>query len=107
MLKQKLLNLLRNQKGMGLGDVPGIFLTLVFIVTIGVAGYLILAGMDTSIPSSSVNYNMTHGAVGNFTKSFDNVISYAPTWGTIMGVGVLIAIVLGAFMYGKKLKGEY
>lgn len=79
-----------------LGNVPGVFLSLVFIVTIGVAAYLVLAGL-----SSSTTNHPALLAIGNFTTSLTNVVSYAPTWGTIIGVAVLIGIVLTAFAYGR------
>lgn len=79
----------------GLGDVPGIFLSLVFIVTVGVAGYLILAGLGDSTTNTSAT-----GAIGNFTTAMDNIVSYAPTWGVIIGVAVLIGIVLLSFRFG-------
>jgi hypothetical protein len=82
---------------MGLGNVPQIMLSLIFIVTVGVAAYLVLAGLGDSTTNASADR-----AVGNFTLSLDNIISYAPTWGVLIGVGVLIAIVLGAFYFGRK-----
>lgn len=60
---------------MGLGDVPGIFLSLVFIVTVGVAGYLILAGLNSATTDNSAT-----GAIGNFTTAMDNIVTYAPTF---------------------------
>ena len=85
---------------MSLGDVPSIFLSLVFIVTIGVAVYLVLAGL-----SSSTTNQAATSAVQNFTLSMNNVIAYAPTWGTIIGVAVLIGIVVTAFAYSRQNSG--
>jgi len=82
---------------MGLGDVPGIFLSLVFIVTIGVAAYLVLAGLGASTTDAHAT-----AAVGNFTSALDAVVGYAPTWGVLIGVAVLIGIVLMAFQFGRK-----
>ena len=89
-----------SRRGIGLGDVPELMLTLVFIVTIGVASYLVLAGLNSGTTDAKAKL-----AIGNFTVSMDNVVSYAPTWGVIIGVAVLIGIVLSAFYFGKKLTG--
>lgn len=87
---------------MNLQNVPAIFLVLVFIVTVAVAGYLILAGLQTAVSDGNASNNIpVESAITNFTTSFTNVISYAPTWGTIIGVAVLIGIVLAAFAYGR------
>lgn len=95
--KQRATSFLESKRGaMSLGDVPGIFLSLVFIVTIGVAAYLVLAGLGSSTTNAAAT-----SAVNNFTLSLDNVISYAPTWGTIIGVAVLIGIVLAAFAFSR------
>lgn len=92
---------LGNKRGaMGLGDVPNTLLALVFIVTIGVAAYLILSGLGAGTTDAGATK-----AIGNFSLSLDNVISYAPTWGTIIGVAVLIGIVLAAFSFGRRNSG--
>lgn len=86
-----------NKKGaLTLGDVPNVFLALVFIVTIGVAGYLVLAGLTASTSDTSAL-----AAINNFTLSMDNVVGFAPVWGTIIGVAVLIGIVLVSFRFGR------
>lgn len=89
-----------NKKGaLGLSDVPMIFLTLIIIVVIAFAGYLVLAGLNAS---SSIPVNSSaEGAILNFTLSMDNVVSFAPVWGTIIGVAVLIGIVLISFRFGR------
>ena len=97
----KLMNFVKSlfigKKGaMGLGDVPGIFITLVFIVAVGVAAYLILEGLGNSTTDASAT-----NAINNFTLAMDNVVTYAPVWGTLIGVAVLIGIVLFAFQFGK------
>lgn len=80
-----------------LGEIPDVALTLVFIAAIFVGGYLVLAGLGNASTSTAVQ-----GAVGNMTGAFDNVITYAPTWGTIVGVSVLIGIVIAGFAFARK-----
>lgn len=64
------------------------------VAVFGVTAYIVLAGLgDSTSDSAAVS------AIGNFTASLQNVVSYAPTWGTILGVAVLITIVFGAFTY--------
>jgi hypothetical protein len=91
--------LMKQKKGtLTLGNVPGLALTMVFIAAIFVGGYLVLAGLGNSSTDTSVT-----GAVQNMTSAFDNIVTYAPTWGTIVGVSVLIGIVIFGFAYaGKK-----
>lgn len=90
---------------MGLGDVPSVFLTLVLIVVIGVAAYLVLGGLRSSITGTDAQSNASVAAISNFTTALNNVVSYAPTWGTIIGVAVLIGIVLTAFYFGRQKFG--
>ena len=94
----KMKDIFKFKKGaIGLGDVPGLMLSLVFIVTIGVAIYLVLAGLASSTTDTNAD-----GSVGNFTTTMNNIISFAPTWGTVLGVAVLIGIVIAAFAFGRK-----
>lgn len=79
-----------------LGEIPTVALTLVFIAAIFVGGYLVLDGLGNASTDTSVT-----GAVNNMTGAFDNVITYAPTWGTIIGVSVLIGIVVAGFAFAR------
>ena len=104
-MRMKLKSLLRSTRGaITLDGVPGIMLTLVFIVTIAVAIYLVLAGLKTtaSTVTGEAVTNTTLAAVMNMTTTMNNITSFAPTWGTVLGVAVLIGIVITAFAFGRK-----
>lgn len=97
-MKQRIEAFMKAKKGaIGLGDVPALMLSLVFIVTIGVAIYLVLAGLNSSTTNGDAQR-----AVGNFTVTMNNIVAFAPTWGTVLGVAVLIGIVIAAFAFGRK-----
>lgn len=81
---------------MTVGNLPNLALTLLFVAAIFVGGYLVLAGLGDASTDASVGT-----AVGNMTASFDNIITYAPTWGTIIGVSILIGIVVFGFAFAR------
>jgi hypothetical protein len=98
--------LAQGKKGnMSLGDVPKIALVLIFTAAIFVGGYLVLVGLGTAGADGDGNASTTSSAelaVGNMTDALDNIVTYAPTWGTIVGVSVLIGIVIFGFAYAGK-----
>lgn len=81
-----------------LGEVPGVAITLVLVAAIFVAGFLVTDGLDDGLTANSFAANATD----EIDEGMYNVVEYAPTWGTLIGVGVLLAIVLGAFYLGRK-----
>ena len=87
---------------MRLGDVPQTALTLVFVAVILVAGFLVLTGLDTDLADDSYAQN----ASTKIQSGMDNITDYASTWGTIIGVAVLLAIVVGGFAFGRS-KGMF
>lgn len=84
-----------------LADVPAVAITLVLVAAIFVAGFLVTDGLDDSLTANSYAANATD----ELDEGMYNVVEYAPTWGTLIGVGVLLAIVLGAFYVGRKYTG--
>ena len=82
---------------MRLGDLPNTALLLVFVAVIFVAGFLVLDGLDDDLTADSYAAN----ASANIQEGMDNVTNYAATWGTIIGVAVLLAIVIGGFAFGR------
>lgn len=40
-------------------------------------------------------------ASSSLQEGMDNITGYASTWGTIIGVAVLLAIVIGGFAFGR------
>ena len=84
-----------------LSDVPGIALTMVLIAAIFVAGFLVIDGLDDNLSANSYAANST----AKLNEGMFNVVDYAPQWGTLIGVAVLLAIVIGGFMgvtYGRQ-----
>lgn len=102
MLPQKKLS----KKGnITLDTLPTLLLTLVVIATLAVAIYLTLNGLGNAIPDSDKNASTTEQgtlAVGNFTASINNIVAFAPTWGTVLGVAILVGIIIVAFAFGRK-----
>ncbi len=89
---------MKDKKGViTLGTLPQLALTVIFVAAIFVAGYLVMAGLGDATTDPSAGR-----AVANLTLTLDNIISYAPTWGIIIGVAVLIGIVLVGFMFGRE-----
>lgn len=92
---------MKSKRGeLGLGDIPGVFMTLLVIVTVGVVAFLVLAGLQSGTTNAAAL-----AAIGNFSTSLTNIITFAPTWGTVLGAAVLIGIVVGAFYIGRKAMG--
>lgn len=82
---------------MRLGDLPSTAILLVFVAVVFVAGFLVLEGLDTDLTPNSYAAN----ASNNLQEGMDNVTNYASTWGTIIGVAVLLGIVIGGFAFGR------
>jgi len=106
---------------MNLSELPNTAIILVFVGVIFVAGFLVLSGLTEDVAcESGYTYNTSSGAcyetanhsnIGGYTyagnssmniqEGMDNVTNYAGTWGTIIGVAVLLAIVIGGFAFGR------
>lgn len=104
-----------------LNELPTTAITLVFFAVVVVSGFLVLDGLQTEVAcGTGYDYNETSqdcqltsnisvtteptyagNASLNIQSGLDNVTSYASTWGTIIGVAVLLAIVIGGFMFGR------
>ena len=112
---------------MKLSDLPSTALTLVFIAVVIVAGFLVIDGITVdSACQTGYTYNASSTLcvedanashvdqprtfAGNSSikiqSGMDNITDYASTWGTIIGVAVLLAIVIGGFSFGRK-KGYF
>lgn len=85
-----------------LSEIPNTAITLVLVAAVFVAGFLILAGMDEATTDANAGY-----AIANLTNALKAIIGYAPVWGVLIGVGVLLFIVVYAFRYftGGKMGG--
>lgn len=108
---------------MELGELPKIGLALVLAGVFFVIGFLVLADLRTDIEcpsgytpnaSSSTGCQVATNtslviartnagnATINLQGGLSNVTDYASTWGTIIGVAVLLGIVLVGFAFGRK-----
>lgn len=81
---------------MNLGAMPTVAITMVLIAAVFTAGFLVVAGLQDSLTADTVADNATDDIV----EGMANITSYAPTWGTIIGVAVLLGIVIGGFALG-------
>ena len=95
------LSIVQSKRGaMGLDAVPGVAIAFVVIAVIFVVGYLVLAGLGTSTSDAAAT-----AAINNMTSGLNNIVSFAPTWGTVIGAAVILAIVVGGlyfFMRGNR-----
>lgn len=107
-----------SKKGeIGFQAIPMVIMGLVVSAAIGVAGFLALESLDDSLVSNvaGCGRNSTGGTSGtilytscpegynstqNIAAGLGNVFDFAPTWGTLVGVGILIGIVLLSFGVG-------
>lgn len=89
-----------DKRGIALGDLPSVAITLLVVVVVFVVGYLILAGLGDSTTNASADQ-----AVGNFTLTYNNIVGFAPIWGTVLGAVILLGIVIGALMVGRRGMG--
>ena len=81
----------------GLSDLPTIAITFTLVAALFVAGFLVVDGLGDSTTDAAAT-----SAVLNVTEGMSNIVEYAPIWGTIVGVAVLLAIVIGGFAFGRK-----
>lgn len=70
---------------------------MVVIAAVFVAGFLVLSGLQSDLTAGTSAYNATT----EVTTGLTNIVSYAPTWGTIIGVAILLAIIVGGFAFGR------
>lgn len=80
-----------------LGSLPTVAITLVFTAVVFVAGFLVLTGLDGDLTANSYAAN----ASSDIQSGMGNVTNYASTWGTIIGVAVLLGIVIGGFAFSR------
>ena len=85
-----------------ISELPSLAITFVLVGALFVAGFLVVGGLGDSVAINSSGY----WAVENITSGMSNIVSYAPIWGTIVGVAVLLGIVIGGFSFGRS-KGMF
>ena len=111
-----------NKKGIALGDMPGVVMTLIIVAAFLVGGFLALEGLVSgSGCASGYTYNSASGLcelnsntsvtdqpnnAGNATNtvitSLSNTTDQIDTVGTLIGVGLLLAVIGGAFVVGRR-----
>jgi len=112
-----------NKKGIALGDLPQVVLVMVVAAAFLVGGFLALDGLGegnrcptgyvydsaSQLCDLATNASITTGQTfaGNSTTDveigLDNITDQIPTVGTLIGVGLLLAVIGGAFVIGRKL----
>jgi len=70
---------------------------VVFVVAVSIGGQ-VLASVQTSQTTNSVAYNAT----GSGLTGIANLATQSGTIGTILGAVIIIGLLMGAFLYGKK-----
>lgn len=76
-------------------EVPKWVVVLGIIAFVGAAVALGLSAFQADLTANSYAYNITT----DMLTSIDNMVSQMPTVGTIIGVGLLVGIVIGAFWF--------
>ena len=90
-----------------LENAPVIAITLLVAGVLLVSFFLAMGGIRTTLVTGAAGCNATnttgcgaaYDAVGNFTASGTNVVTYMPTIGTLTGVALLIGVVFVGFLY--------
>lgn len=80
-----------------LGQLPQIALTMVVVAAFFVAGFLVLDGLDDNITNGDALRS-----TGNVTQALSNSTTYLPTVGTLIGVSIILAVVIGSFVIGRR-----
>lgn len=87
-----------------LEELPALVMVLVLTGVIFVAGFIVLGDLgDSSMIDDGCATTMSNGeaAIGNISSGMTSIVEYAPTWGVIIGVAVLLGVVVGAFVYAR------
>lgn len=79
--------------------VPGYLLTFGLIAVFAVVLFLLLEGLG----NQTTDANATH-AVNQMRDGGQAIVDFAPTWGVVLAIVVLLTIVIGGFgyMYGRR-----
>ena len=84
-----------------ISELPSLAITFVLVGALFVAGFLVINGLGDATSDASAT-----SAVANVSAGMLNIVTYAPIWGTIVGVAVLLGIVIGGFSFGRS-KGMF
>lgn len=78
----------------GINDSPAWILSLVIAGMIAGAGLIALVAFQDSTTAGDLAYE----GIGNATDGISNLTEQLPTVGTIMGVGLILGVVVSAFV---------
>ncbi len=79
-----------------LDRVPAVMLILLVIAVVGVATFLAIDGLQAELVQNSSGDNASQA----IEQGIENIFDLAPTWGTLIGVSVLLIIVAGLAAVG-------
>ena len=115
---------------MNLDMIPPIMISFLIVAVAGIAIFLTLDSLEPTLCPAATTFNSTTSgcqsptntsissvpegmrAITNVTAGTSNIFSLTPTWGTLIGVGVLLVIVsgfafVGAMGYGAGRRKGY
>jgi len=84
------------KRGMSLSDAPSLIVTLVIIAVVGAVGLITLVSFRSAVDAG--NGDAT-GAINDTVSTLGNFYDLLPVVGTILVAAILIAAVVGGFMY--------
>ena len=91
-------------------NAPNIVIGLVFLGIIAGAGVIALASMKLGVPKDFTpdvsNVSTANTTLINTISSISNFTAQLGTVGTMLGVGLLVAIVLAIFAFGATRRGS-
>ena len=87
-----------NKKGIALGDMPNVVMTLIIVAAFLVGGFLAIEGIQAGLTANSNADNATDVVITGLSNTTDQI----DTVGTLIGVGLLLAVIGGAFVVGRR-----
>lgn len=86
------------KKGLSLNMVPGVVVLLVVIAIVLSIGSTVTQDVRDDNAANSYAYNASNAGLIGISK----VANWQDNWGTIIGAAVIIALVMGAFVFATK-----
>ena len=94
----------KDKRGLSFDTLPTMILTFVVVGALSLAGFVTWQALSDAYPDDDANASTANNAqmfLGNVSGLFTNIGAQLPTIGTIIGVGLLIGIVIAAFVFGR------
>lgn len=100
----KLKSFLKTKKGQAItfGNAPSIILLFVVVILISAAGAVGLTSFRDSQTANGYAYNVSQ----NGLSGLNNFGIQMPTVGTMLGVGLILAVVIGVFAFFARRQGQ-